>query len=248
VQDQGNNREDQQNVNAEAGDVESKESTQPQNQQNDKSYQEHIVSSQLLDEMGGRKRILFEIGYLTPEGGRTMPARAKIQFLKGDITEMPVDAVVNAANNDLVLGTGVAGAIRAKGGPWVEEECYRIGTIPLGEAAVTTGGSLKAVYVIHAASMRLGGRTTAEHLRLATHNALMRAEERGIKSIAFPAIGTGVAGFPIEDCARVMITQVLDHLKSRSSLEKIYFVLYDETALKTFEDVYQQLTVPPPNP
>lgn len=167
---------------------------------------------------------------------------AKIFFQKGDITEMAVEAIVNAANNDLVLGAGVAGAIRTKGGAKIEEECERIGTIPLGEAAVTTAGNLRALYVIHAASMSLGGKTTAESLRLATRHSLFRAEEKAIRSIAFPAIGTGVAGFPMEECAKIMIKQVLEHLKSRSCLEKIHFVLFDDAALKIFEDTYTQLT------
>jgi O-acetyl-ADP-ribose deacetylase (regulator of RNase III) len=166
----------------------------------------------------------------------------KILFTQGDITDMAVDAIVNAANNDLILGAGVAGAIRRKGGPRIEEECERIGSIALGGSAVTTGGNLKALYVIHAASMKLGGRTTADSLRLATRSALMRAEEKAIRSIAFPAIGTGVAGFPMEECARIMLQEVLGHLKSRSSLEKIYFVLYDDAALETFQDTYKQLT------
>ncbi|HUZ45483.1 MAG TPA: macro domain-containing protein [Terriglobia bacterium] len=169
----------------------------------------------------------------------------KIYFLKGDITNMEVDAIVNAANNDLMLGSGVAGAIRRKGGPTIEEECERIGSIRLGEAAVTPGGNLKAYYVIHAASMRLGGRTTAESLRSATRNSLLRAEEKGLKTIAFPAIGTGVAGFSMEECADIMIREVFTHLESRSSLEKIYFVLYDDAALKVFEDAYQKLSARP---
>lgn len=169
----------------------------------------------------------------------------KIYFMKGDITEYEVDAIVNAANNDLVLGSGVAGAIRTKGGPRIQEECERIGSIRLGEAAVTPAGNLKAYYVIHAASMQLGGKTTAESLRNATRNSLLRAEEKGFKTIAFPAIGTGVAGFPMEECANVMISELLEHLKSRSSLEKIYFVLYDDAALKTFEETYKKLTARP---
>jgi len=169
----------------------------------------------------------------------------KIQFVKGDITEMAVDAIVNAANNDLILGAGVAGAIRRKGGARIEEECQRVGPVKMGEAAVTTGGNLKALYVIHAASLRLGGRTTADSLGAATRNSLLRAEEKTIKSIAFSAVGTGIAGFPLEDCARIMIGEVLRHLKMRSSLEKIYFVLYDDAALKVFQDVYKQLTAPP---
>ena len=172
-----------------------------------------------------------------------MPAR--IYFMKGDITEFEVDAIVNAANTDLVLGSGVAGAIRAKGGPRIQEECERIGSIRLGEAAVTPAGNLKAYYVIHAASMQLGGKTTAESLRHATRSSLLRAEEKGFKTMAFPAIGTGVSGFPMEECANVMVSEVLEHLKSRTSLEKIYFVLYDDAALQTFEETYKKLTARP---
>lgn len=166
----------------------------------------------------------------------------KILFVRGDITEMAVDAVVNAANTDLMLGAGVAGAIRHKGGPRISEECERLGPIPLGEAAVTTGGNLKAFYVIHAASMRLGGNTTAESLRQSTHNSLQRAEEKAFKSIAFPAIGTGVAGFPMKECATIMIQEVLHHLERRTSLETIYFVLYADESLKVFEETYKELT------
>ncbi|HUX09324.1 MAG TPA: macro domain-containing protein [Terriglobia bacterium] len=170
---------------------------------------------------------------------------AKIYFTKGDITEAEVDAIVNAANNDLVLGAGVAGAIRRKGGPRIQEECDRIGPIHLGETAVTTAGNLKAYYVIHAASMQLGGKTTAESLRTSTRNSLLRAEEKGFKTIAFPAVGTGIAGFPMDECASVMLSELLEHLKSRTSLEKIYFVLYDDAALKTFEETYTKLTAHP---
>src|SRR6516162_529224 len=169
----------------------------------------------------------------------------KIQFLKDDITDMAADAIVNAANTDLMLGAGVAGAIRRKGGPHIQEECDRLGPVALGGAAVTTGGNLKALYVIHAASMRLGGHTTANSLRLATRNTLERVEEKALKSIALPAIGTGVAGFPVEECASIMIGEVLDHLKTRTSLEKVYFVLYDDAALQVFEDTYRQLAARP---
>lgn len=169
----------------------------------------------------------------------------KIEFLKGDITEMAVDAIVNAANNDLVLGAGVAGAIRRKGGPRIQEQCDLIGPITLGDAAVTTGGNLKALYVVHAASMQLGGKTTAASLRLAVKNTLDRAEEKAFRSIAFPAIGTGVAGFPMQECATIMISETLEHLKARTSLERICFVLYDDAALKVFEETYRQLAVRP---
>jgi O-acetyl-ADP-ribose deacetylase len=171
----------------------------------------------------------------------------KIHFLQGDITEMDVDAVVNAANTDLVMGSGVAAAILAKGGPAVQEDCDRLAPVALGAAVVTTGGRLKALYVIHAASMRLGGQASAESLRLAFHDTLQRAEERGLKSIAVSAIGTGAAGFRIEECARIILSETLEHLKSRTSLEKIYFVLYDEAALKTFEETYVQLRAQPPD-
>jgi O-acetyl-ADP-ribose deacetylase (regulator of RNase III) len=170
---------------------------------------------------------------------------ASIYFMKADITDVSVDAIVNAANTDLKLGAGVAGAIRRKGGPRIQEECDRIGSIRLGEAAVTTAGNLKAFYVIHAASMHLGGTTTAESLRNSTRNSLLRAEEKGLKSIAFPAIGTGIAGFPMEECAKIMIGEVLKHITSRTSLEKIYFVLYDDATLKIFEETYRKLTAHP---
>jgi O-acetyl-ADP-ribose deacetylase (regulator of RNase III) len=167
---------------------------------------------------------------------------SKIHFVRGDITDMAVDAIVNAANTDLTLGAGVAEAIRRKGGARIEEECEGLAPIRLGEAVVTTAGNLRAFYVIHAASMPPGGTTTAESLRLATRSSLMRAEEKTIKSIAFPAVGTGVAGFPLEPCARIMLKEVTDHLNVRSSLEKVYFVLFDEAALKVFTDAYQELT------
>jgi O-acetyl-ADP-ribose deacetylase (regulator of RNase III) len=166
----------------------------------------------------------------------------KIHFVRGDITDMAVDAIVNAANTGLTLGAGVAGAIRRKGGARIEEECESLAPIRLGEAVVTTAGNLRALYVIHAASMPPGGAATAESVRLATRASLMRAEEKTIKSIAFPAIGTGVAGLPLEQSARIMLMEVLDHLKVRTSLEKIYFVLFDEAALQAFENAYQELT------
>jgi O-acetyl-ADP-ribose deacetylase (regulator of RNase III) len=163
--------------------------------------------------------------------------KGRILLKQGDLTETAVDAIVNAANNDLQLGGGVAGAIRRKGGPAIQQECDRIGTIPIGEAAITGGGKLKAKYVIHAASMALGGPlTTEKSLVDSTRNSLKRADEKGLKSIAFPAIGTGVAGFPLDRCAEVMIQTVKEHLASgKSSLEEVHFVLYDAPAYKAFE-------------
>jgi O-acetyl-ADP-ribose deacetylase (regulator of RNase III) len=140
------------------------------------------------------------------------------------------------------MDTGVAAAIRRKAGERIQEECERLAPIRLGDAAVTSAVNLKAFFVIHAASMRPGEKATAESLRLATSASLMRAEEKGIRSMALPAIGTGVAGFSVAECAPIMLKAVLEHVKVRTSLERIYFVLFDGAALKVFEETYQQLT------
>jgi O-acetyl-ADP-ribose deacetylase (regulator of RNase III) len=165
----------------------------------------------------------------------------KIALLQCDLTEMDVDAIVNAANNDLQLGGGVAGAIRRKGGEAIQRECDAIGSIPIGGAVITTGGRLRARFVIHAASMQLGGSTTARALRNSTAHSLRIAADRGLRSIAFPAVGTGIAGFPIPDCARIMLGEVVEHLKEPTSLEKIYFALFDAQALAEFEKVLAEI-------
>jgi O-acetyl-ADP-ribose deacetylase (regulator of RNase III) len=167
--------------------------------------------------------------------------RAKVVIRQGDITEAQVDAIVNAANNDLKLGAGVAGAIRAKGGPSIQQECDQLGPVRIGEAAITGAGNLLARYVIHAASMRLGGRTTEPSLREATRNSLLRAKEKGLGSIAFPAIGTGIAGFPLDRCAEVMGAEVRDHLKAESSLERVEFVLFDKPSLYVFQHAFAKV-------
>lgn len=164
---------------------------------------------------------------------------SKVILMEGDLTEMDADAIVNAANNDLQHGGGVAGAIRRKGGAIIQEESNEIGSIPVGGAAITSGGRLKARYVIHAASMQLGGRTTGRALRSSTAHSLRIAAERDLKTIAFPAVGTGVAGFPMEECAEIMLREVVEHLKRGSPLEKVYFVLFDGPALKVFEKVWR---------
>ncbi len=163
----------------------------------------------------------------------------KIVLEQGDLTDADVDAIVNAANNDLQLGGGVAGAIQRKGGPEIQAECDRIGPIAIGEAAVTTGGKLKARFVIHAASMELGGRTAAESLRASTRNSLRRAAEKSVTSIAFPAVGTGIAGFPMRGCAEIMLDEVANHLQGKTSLQQVRFVLFDQAALKTFQQVWE---------
>src|SRR5215471_13142543 len=166
----------------------------------------------------------------------------RIQIQQGDLTEMEVDAIVNAANNDLILGAGVAGAIYRKGGETIQEECNAIGSIPVGYAAITGGGMLKARFVIHAASMGLGGvRTTGKSLRTSTAHALRLAEERGLKSIALPAVGTGVSGFPVEECAEIMLGEAIEHLRERGALDKIYFVLFDATTTDVFARTWKRL-------
>ncbi len=166
----------------------------------------------------------------------------RIVIQQGDLTEMATDAIVNAANNDLVLGAGVAGAIDSKGGRQIQLECNAIGSIPVGFAAITGGGNLKARYVIHAASMSLGGaRTTAKSLRTSTAHSLRLAAERGLKTIAFPAVGTGVAGFPMQECAEIMLGVSATHLQRETFPETIYFVLFDEAAKNVFEQTWKKL-------
>ena len=170
-----------------------------------------------------------------------MTIEEKIILMQGDLTEMETDAIVNAANNDLILGGGVAGAIRRKGGEEIQRECNEIGSIPVGGAALTTGGSLKARHVIHAASMQLGGVTTAAALRSSTAHSLRIAAEKGLRTIAFPAVGTGIAGFPLDECARIMLREVVHHLDKPTTLEKTYFVLFDQAALSVFQEIWHEM-------
>jgi O-acetyl-ADP-ribose deacetylase (regulator of RNase III) len=167
----------------------------------------------------------------------------RIVLLEGDITEQPVDAIVNAANSRLQLGAGVAGAIRAKGGPAIQAECDRIGPIAVGDAAVTGAGDLPARFVIHAAGMALGGRASEESVRSATRAALERARERGCRTLAVPAIGAGVAGFPLQRCAEVLLEEARRHLAGETSLEEIRFVLFGEPAYRVFEMVHDAAKV-----
>jgi O-acetyl-ADP-ribose deacetylase (regulator of RNase III) len=160
----------------------------------------------------------------------------RIVVMKGDITDVEVDAIVNAANTDLVLGSGVAGAIRKKGGDLIQNECNKLGSIPLGEAAITGPGNLRARYVIHAAGMHLGGRVSEVSLKDSSYNSLLRASEKNLKTIAFPAIGTGVGGFPMKNCARVMVDTVSEFLQNKhSSIERVYFVLFNEESFDAFD-------------
>jgi len=154
--------------------------------------------------------------------------------VEGDLTEETTDAIVNAANNDLILGGGVAGAIARRGGAEIQRECSAHGPIGVGDAAITHGGRLRAAWVIHAASMRLGGRTTAENLRGSIRRSLELAAEKSLRSIAFPAVGTGIAGFPLADCARLMLEEVVSQVKTGTSLQLVRFVLLSDEAEATF--------------
>jgi O-acetyl-ADP-ribose deacetylase (regulator of RNase III) len=178
---------------------------------------------------------------MSAEEMKTPGLLARIRLSVGDLTESDADAIVNAANNDLKLGGGVAGAIRRKGGAAIQQECDEIGSIPVGGAAITGGGSLRARFVIHAASMQLGGETTALALRSSTAHSLRIASERGLKSIAFPAVGTGIAGFPMRECAEIMLRETVKHLSGATSIERVDFVLFDESALNAFESVFREL-------
>jgi len=170
-----------------------------------------------------------------------MGVKDRITITRGDLTEQDVDAVVNAANSRLQLGGGVAGAIARKGGPAIQEECNRHGPVALGEAAVTTAGNLKARYVIHAASMALGQKTTEANLRASTRKSLLRAKEKGLATIAFPAVGTGIAGFPMRRSAEVMLEEAAAHLAGETSLEEVRFVLFGADAYETFRQVHDAM-------
>ena len=159
----------------------------------------------------------------------------EILLIQGDITEQDTDAVVNAANRELILGGGVAGAIRRKGGDAIQQECDRIGGTQVGGAVITGGGNLKARHVIHAVGPRMGEGDEDEKLGRATLNSLVLADSKGMKSIAFPAISTGIFGFPAERCARIMLEVTCNYLSGESRLLQVVFCLYDSATLALFE-------------
>ncbi len=169
-----------------------------------------------------------------------MPA-PRIVIITGDLVEQSVDAIVNAANNDLVLGAGVAGAIRTRGGPEIQRECDAHGPIAVGEAAITGAGELQAHSVIHAASMALGGRTTRQSLRSSMDHSFRLAREHAVRTIAIPAVGTGIAGFPIDDCARVMAASLRDAMKAGWEPVEVRFVLFSDGARLAFEGPFRSV-------
>jgi O-acetyl-ADP-ribose deacetylase (regulator of RNase III) len=162
-------------------------------------------------------------------------SNSKIRLVQGDITELDIDVIVNAANAQLIMGGGVAGAILRKGGSKIQEECYKIGGTFVGGAVITTGGNLKAKYVIHAVGPRMGEGNEDEKLTNATINSLKLMDEHKLKSIAFPAISTGIFGYPIDRCAKIMITNTKEYLKKKTQIEEIIFCLFTISDYNIFE-------------
>jgi O-acetyl-ADP-ribose deacetylase (regulator of RNase III) len=158
-----------------------------------------------------------------------------IRLVEGDITEQDTDAIVNAANAALQLGGGVAGAIRRKGGAAIQEECDRIGGSFTGGAAITTGGNLNAKYVIHAVGPRMGEGDEDLKLASATLNSLKLADENHLSSIAFPAISTGIFGYPLERCAPLMLRVTREYCEGKTCLNLVVFCLYSRNAFDEFE-------------
>ncbi len=158
-----------------------------------------------------------------------------IELIEGDITLLDVDAVVNAANQHLQLGAGVAGAIRRRGGPTIQQACDAIGYCPVGEAVITHGGTLPARYVIHAVGP-VGADPQADALLASATRACLRvAEENQLSSVAFPAISTGIFGFPLDRCARIMLPIAVDHLRQPvPNLKRIIFCLFGQQAFDIF--------------
>jgi O-acetyl-ADP-ribose deacetylase len=168
---------------------------------------------------------------------------ARLALARGDITAQAADAIVNAANEELWPGGGVSGAIHRAGGPSIAEECRRIGHTPTGQAALTTGGNLRARHVIHAVGpvWQGGGHGEAELLASAYRSSLCLADEHGLRSIAFPSISTGIYGYPTVEAARVALTAVRDYLLGDTAIEDVTFVLFTEPDLRVYEAALAKL-------
>lgn len=159
-----------------------------------------------------------------------------IELVQGDITELNTDAIVNAANSKLQHGGGVAWAIANKGGPSIQRESDKLKFCPVGNAVITTAGKLKAKYVIHAVGPRMGEGDENAKLKSATLSALKLADKHRLKSIAFPAISTGIYKFPVDRCADIMLAATIEYCKGQTGLQKIIFCLYDANTFKMFSD------------
>ncbi len=169
----------------------------------------------------------------------------KLVLIQGDITKQETDAIVNAANSRLAGGGGVDGAIHRAGGPKIAEECRKIGGCPTGKAVITSGGNLKAKYVIHAVGPVYRGGTHGEPelLKSAYLSSLEMAEQKGLRSVSFPSISTGAYGYPIEEASQIALETVLNYLlgKKDSSLQEVYFVLYTPRDYKVYAETLRRL-------
>lgn len=161
---------------------------------------------------------------------------ATVEVREADVTKLEVDAIANAANTHLAHGGGVAGAISRAGGPAIQEQSNRVAPIGLGEAVATSAGDLPSRWVIHAATMELGGPTSAEAIRRATASTLAVADQLGARSLALVAFGTGVGGFPVEDAARIEVEEVRRHLAAGSGLQQVVFAVFGADTRKAFEE------------
>lgn len=170
-----------------------------------------------------------------------------MRLIKGDITEVEADAIVNAANSLLVVGGGVSGAIFHKGGPIITEACQKWiadnGQVPLGESAITIGGNLPARYVIHAVGPMWHGGTAGEPEQLASayHSAVKLADERGLSSVAFPSLSTGIFGYPVEEAAPVAVRALRDALRTTRSVGTVLLVLFDDESLTVHQKALEAL-------
>lgn len=160
-----------------------------------------------------------------------------INILKGDITEVSTDAIINAANNTLLGGSGVDGSIHKAGGPSILEQCKRIGGCPTGEAKITTAGELPSLYIIHTVGpiYKDGNQNENELLYSAYFNSLELAREYGLKTISFPSISTGAYGYPIEEAVKIAMKAVLDSLDSGATMEEVKFILFSEEDYEIYE-------------
>jgi O-acetyl-ADP-ribose deacetylase (regulator of RNase III) len=156
----------------------------------------------------------------------------ELSVVEGDITALDVDAIANAANNELWMGAGVAGAIKRAGGEEIEREAVAKGPIPVGEAVATGAGGLKARWVIHGAVMGQDLRTNADLVKQTTESCLREAEELGVESLALPAFGTGVGGLPLDECAEIMVAAVRSH--EPSTLSRVVFAVFGPEAKEAF--------------
>ncbi|MCX5811495.1 MAG: macro domain-containing protein [Proteobacteria bacterium] len=166
----------------------------------------------------------------------------RVRIIRGDLTQCDVDAIVNAANSHLQHGGGVAGAIVRKGGQIIQEESNKIGYVPVGGCALTTGGSLKAKYVIHTVGPRWGEGDEENKLKNAVEGTLTLATEKGFKTISIPAISAGIFGFPKERCARIIVNEIIKFVKRKeTSLKEIDICLMDDEIIKFFENELERL-------